>query len=265
MFPTRILARPTDLLKCNLNMLGINKHGLILCAILFCCMALFVSCEKDDDDDEIEEIETGTLTDVDGNTYRTVKIGAQWWMAENLKVTHYRNGEPIPEALTNSQWSNANDAYCLYDNNTSAPGLLYNYQALISPKTIAPEGWHIPSDEEWKQLEIAIGMSGTQADLLGWRGSDEAEKLKLKGTEGWVIFQDLWPTNKYGFSAEAGSCRLFNGKLGSPGLQYTGFWWTSTSHSSDKAWFRYLDYKKTEVFRSYDYKQSGFSIRCVKD
>lgn len=99
------------------------------------------------------QLETGKVTDIDGNTYKTVKIGNQWWIAENLKVTHYRNGDAIPEVTDNEQWKNLNSgAYCAYDNNESNAavyGYLYNWYAMNDSRNIAPEGWYVPSDEEW--------------------------------------------------------------------------------------------------------------------
>lgn len=93
---------------------------------------------------------TGTVTDVDGNVYNTIQIGNQWWMAENLKVTHYRNGEAIPNVTSDSEWSNlTTGAYCSYDNNNSfieTYGLLYNWYAVDDARDLAPEGWHIPTD-----------------------------------------------------------------------------------------------------------------------
>ncbi|MCK4448089.1 MAG: fibrobacter succinogenes major paralogous domain-containing protein, partial [Candidatus Marinimicrobia bacterium] len=133
--------------------------------------------------------ETGTVTDIDGNTYQTVKIGDQWWMAENLKVTHYRNGDPIPNVTDNTDWSNlTTGAYCNYDNNASyvtTYGRLYNWYTVNDSRYIAPSGWHVPTDEELKELEMYLGMSQSQADYTGYRGTDEGGKLKETGTTHW--------------------------------------------------------------------------------
>ncbi len=218
-------------------------------------------------------IEYGTVTDVDNNVYRTVKIGNQWWMAENLKVKHYRNGLAIAPVLgtdPDSSWANKKTgAYCKYfndDNNAKQYGLLYNWYAAIDTGKIAPAGWHIPSDDEWKQLETHLGMSQADASGVNWRGGHEADKMKVASPQGWTQFQDIWSNNESGFSALAGSCRLFNGIWGDPGAGAMGFWWASSSHpNNDQAWYRYLDYKKTNVFRYYGPKTYGMSIRCVKD
>ncbi|MFQ5629021.1 MAG: fibrobacter succinogenes major paralogous domain-containing protein [bacterium] len=108
------------------------------------------------------------VTDIDGNSYRAVKIGDQWWMAENLRVTRYRNGDAIPNITDNKAWSQlTTGALCNYDNDPEKAaiyGLLYTWYAVIDSRGIAPEGWHVPSDEEWKQLEISLGMSESEAN-----------------------------------------------------------------------------------------------------
>lgn len=118
-----------------------------------------------------------TVTDIDGNTYKTIQIGNQRWMAENLKVTRYRNGTAIPTVTSNTDWFNlTTGAYCNYDNSTSDAaiyGRLYNWYAVNDSRNIAPTGWHVPSDEEWKTLEKYLGMSQSEADDTGWRGTNE--------------------------------------------------------------------------------------------
>jgi len=101
---------------------------------------------------------TGTVTDIDGNVYKTVKIGSQWWTAENLKVTHYNNGDSlINETVIRTWYDLTVGAYCSYDhdsNNAAIYGYLYNWYAVGDDRNLAPAGWHVPTDEEWKQLEM---------------------------------------------------------------------------------------------------------------
>jgi uncharacterized protein (TIGR02145 family) len=231
-------------------------------------LALTIGCNKNDDEKPVI-IETGTMTDIDGNIYKTVKIGNQWCMAENLDVTHYRNGDLIPELSDSADWvSQTTGAYCIYDNGAGgliAPGLLYSWSVISNPSIVAPAGWHIPSDDEWKQLEKTLGMSQQEADKFSWRGSDQADKLKSNDQNDWSEFGDVFSTNESGFTALAGSCRLFNSNWGDPGLKNTGFWWTSTSFDVSEAIYRYLDYKNSNVFRSHTDQHYGFSIRCVRD
>lgn len=212
--------------------------------------------------------ETGTLTDVENNIYKTVKIGNKWWMAEDLKVTKYRNGNSILKSQSDSsQWSNDTlGEYCdILDNNQNAIGQLYNWHAINNSNNLAPEGWHVPSDDEWKELEMYLGMNQNDADKTGWRGTDEGEKLKIAAPEGWIAYENVWGTNESGFTAIANGCRLYNNVWGYPGIKATGFWWSATNHPEEEAWYRYLDYKTSNIFRSHCSKNYGYSIRCVKD
>jgi uncharacterized protein (TIGR02145 family) len=245
-----------------------SRRFILLIATSFIAVA---GCKKEENE-TIVNPETGTMTDVEGNIYKTVKIGSQWWMAENLKTTKYRNGFLIP--LINStditEWKNSTSAaYCFYGTTNSENhqryGFLYNWYVLSDTSNIAPAGWHVPTDEEWKEMERQVGMSSSEADKSGWRGTHEGEKLKIEGTEDWSSYQDMWPTNKSGFSALSGNCRVFNGEMGAPsGFKQTGFWWTISSIDSI-ATYRYLDYKNAKVFRGTCSKNYGFSLRCVKD
>lgn len=228
-------------------------------------LAMVISSCKEDEQ-PVPALETGSLTDIDGNIYKTVKIGNQWWMAENLKVSRYSDGSVLPFVQDPVVgWATSSDAYCIYSNAQSVTGFLYNWNAVSNPAKLAPIGWHIPTDEEWKQLELQLGMSDGQANGTGWRGSVEGEKLKMEGNSGWVFYENVWNTNESGFAAEAGSCMLFNGKSGDPGLQYNGFWWSASEHSSTDSWYRHMDYKERRVFRFYGQKKYGFSVRCIKD
>lgn len=207
--------------------------------------------------------ETSTLTDIDGNIYQTVKIVDQWWMAENLKVTHYRNGEAIPNVIGNTEWSNlSNGAYCSYANNNSkinTYGLLYNWYAVDDSRGLAPAGWHVPTDEEWKQLEMYLGMSQSDANDDGFRGTYEGNKLKA--TSGWNSGGN--GTNSSGFSALPGGYRYGNGSFYAVGNG--GYLWSSSEFNSDNAWYRQLHYASSGILRYNDYKPYGLSVRCVKD
>ncbi|MBL0095387.1 MAG: fibrobacter succinogenes major paralogous domain-containing protein [Bacteroidetes bacterium] len=220
-----------------------------------------------DDDETTPMLETGTMIDVDGNIYKTVLIGGKWWMAENLRVKHYRDGQAVNELVEDTTWSQGAAAYSVHPDATTAMGYLYNWEAVSNTAGLAPDGWHIATDEEWKQLESAVGMESSEIVKTGWRGSIEGDALKAEGTDNWNRFDPVWATNSSGFTALSGSCRLYNGKFGYPGRLYTGFWWTASENIADnsKAWYRYLDYKTSEVFRQYLQKEYGMSVRCVKD
>jgi len=259
-------------LNLSSNNIPVKTHKLFYrtcCFLLIAGVFLTASSCKKSDNPVVSE--TGTMTDVEGNVYKTVKIGNQWWMAENLKVKSYRNGvslqNRISQTSTPADWNaSTTGAYTQYDQGTNPPGLLYNGYAVHDSNNIAPAGWHIPSDEEWKTLETIIGMSRENADKSGWRGSNEGDKLKTAGTQYWQPYESVWATNDGGFCATAGGSRIFDGLYSTPsGIVFMGFWWTSTMNQDNETWYRYLDYKKSGVFRSHESNSYGFSIRCVKD
>jgi len=207
-----------------------------------------------------------TVTDYDGNVYQTVLIGDQCWMMENLKVTHYRNGDPIPHVTDGGTWSGlSSGAYCEYDNDPShvpTYGRLYNWYAVDDSRGLAPEGWHVPSDDEWKQLEMYLGMSQAEADAYGWRGTDEGGKLKESGTTHWNPPNE-GATNESGFSALPGGYRGSGGNFGSMGVY--AYFWSFTELDSNYSWYRGLSYGLSQGDRVSYSKQYGFSVRCVRD
>jgi uncharacterized protein (TIGR02145 family) len=229
-----------------------------------CIIFLFahlISCKKEKE--EKKEIETSTVSDVEGNVYKTVKIGDQWWMAENLKVTKYNDGSLIAEVLDSENdtvWSNKTEG-ALYFNEINS-SVLYNGLVLKDSRKVAPSGWHIPSDEEWKTLEKTMGMSSDEVEKTAWRGTNVGNKMTIKSSVGWPSASVLYGTNDFGFSAIPGGCVVYDGYKNKQGSM--AFWWSSTSINDD-FWYRYLDYQKSDVFRQHAYKKYGFNIRCIKD
>jgi uncharacterized protein (TIGR02145 family) len=221
-------------------------------ALLSLLMIVAGSCK---DEPEPLIIPPNCIADIDRNIYKTVTIGSQVWMAENLKVTHYRNGDQITSSKGLS-WPNTEEgAYCeLNDHrgNIETFGLLYNGYAVMDSRKIAPEGWHIPSDAEWL---ILIDYLGGQMVAGG----------KLKDTSISWIQPNIGATNESGFTALPGGYRTFY-------LEYkeayiSGYWWSSTEYDSESIYFFYLrnSYPYTGGMTSWHYKQVGFSVRCVKD
>jgi len=248
------------------------KLHYIIIAVSLIILFSSSSCKKKSEDPAT--IEKGIVTDVNGYVYNTVKIGNQWWMAEDLRTSKYRDSSfitSVPAPPIDTTWKHyTTGAYTNYLNNQGIViGRFYNWYAISDPKGLAPKGWHIPNDAEWKELEKHLGMSADEADKTSWRGTHEAEKLKvIKGTiNGWADYGNIWTTNETGFSAMPLGCRMFDGSWGDPGISATGFWWSASSseEQSNKAWYRYLDYKNTNIFRYYGPKTYGFSVRCVKD
>ena len=226
-----------------------------------------------------------TVTDYDGNNYNTALIGTQCWMAENLATTHYASGTAIPNVLSNNSWSNlvdynSDDAYCYYDNSSSNAniyGALYTWAATMGDNAVSsnsnpsgvqgacPTGWHLPSDNEWKQLEMQLGMSQSESDTTGWRGTDQGSQLAGDSSlwySGNLVNNINFGTS--GFTALPGGYRSSNnGSFFSLGNH--GIWWSSTESNSSSAWIRLLNYNLSEVYRDYGYKSIGYSIRCTKD
>ena len=208
-----------------------------------------------------------TITDIDGNIYQTIKIGNQWWMTENLKVTRYRNGDTIPNVWDDFKWDQlSTGAYCAYDNNQKNAdiyGYLYNWHAAHDSRKIAPDGWHVPTDQDWMELEISLGMSRSEANETGYRNAEVGRMLKDSENEYWKL-EGSAGTNKSGFSAiPAGYRDEFSGKFNDIRAN-TGFW-TFDQYDSSHAWGRYLKGQFPQLYRYCFFKDLGFSIRCVRD
>ena len=201
------------------------------------------------------------VTDYDGNVYNTVIIGKQIWMAENLKATHYRNGDPIIHAKDDHHWwevrLSEKGAYCNYnndENNGAIYGRLYNQYAVTDSRGICPTGWHIPISAEWKILETFLGGNS----VVGG-------KMKEAGTNHWKS-PNTGATNESGFSALPGGVRDRTGHFG--GIGFTGYFWSSgwTSLSGTDAIYLWLiNYSPISVNKNAYSEANGFSVRCIKD
>jgi uncharacterized protein (TIGR02145 family) len=201
-----------------------------------------------------------------------VKIGSQIWMCKNLDVDHYRNGDPIPEVKDPEQWSNlTTGAWCYYDNDSAMGniyGKLYNWYAVNDPRGLAPEGWLVPSENDWKILELFIGLNASETNEFGWRGNDLGSKLKESGTTHWIS-PNTSASNETGFSALPCGYRGGYSSGYSSGsfdyIDYYGLWWSAEDHDSESAYHRHLSYNSSKICRDYTNKVFGFSVRCVKD
>ena len=190
--------------------------------------------------DVSSENPSGTVTDPrDGQTYTTVTYGNQIWFAENL---NYETG---------TSWCYEDDPA-----NGDIYGRLYEWNTAV---TACPDGWHLPSDNEWKILEMYLGMSQTEADAMFSRGTDEGEKMK--SISGWA--NDGNGTNISGFNALPGGHRSNNGLF--MGQTYSALWWTSTEYGGGNAWYRSVSNEDGKVTRMRLYESFGYSIRCIKD
>ncbi len=201
--------------------------------------------------------DAGTVTDIDGNTYRTIKIGDQVWMATNLKVTHYNNGDPIPHITDSSQWRKlTTGAWSAYDNdkkNIALYGLLYNWHTLADRRKLAPKGWHIPTDAEWRILMKALGG----AEVAGGKMKAGKEQYWQKA----VINEDHHLVN---FGALPGGGRNNNGIDDNAGSLAT--WWSATTEAyADFAVTYNITSDKAALMPDTDDRACGFSIRCIKN
>ncbi len=198
-----------------------------------------------------------TVNDYDGNVYDTVIIGSQVWLKENLKVTHYSNGIPIPNVTGNSAWANlATGARCYYNNDSSAfdsvYGPLYNWYAVNDTSNICPSGWHVSTNAEWTEAEIYLGGTGIAGG-----------KMKEAGTAHWLS-PNTGATNSSGFTGLPGGMRdPINNDFRT--IQENGLWWTATAYNGSMAWSTYLWYLNAGVDHNPGTKKYGFSVRCVKD
>ena len=201
--------------------------------------------------------ETGkTFTDSrNGKLIKSTKIANQTWMVENLDVDKFRDGSVIPEARTAEQWNAAGDqhlaAWCYFDNNPENGkkyGRMYNYFAIMDPRGLAPQGWHVPSDVEWTTLTDSL------------KGLSVAGK-KMKASNGWDIGNG---SNDGDFAGLPGGylyCRNMSFKY----LGTGGYWWTTTESSIGAAYYRGLT-KDSDAQSRYDsWQVDGMSVRCIKD
>lgn len=207
-----------------------------------------------------------TVTDVDGNVYRTIAIGNQIWMVENLKVTHFNDGTSIDNVSAGSWAGHFGAAYCDYQDNPSWSaqyGRLYNWAAVVDTKGLAPDGWRVADDADWKLLEMTLGMMSNEANLLNWRGTYEGGKLKEKGITHWVT-PNTGATDEAGFTALPGGLRAADGSHSSVNLG--GWFWSSTIVTGQEtdAWMRWLASDRADIFRHHYPKGSGLSVRCIK-
>ncbi|MCX6155993.1 MAG: C39 family peptidase [Candidatus Kapabacteria bacterium] len=202
-----------------------------------------------------------------------VTIGSQTWTTKNLDVAYYRDGTVIPEIQDQTLWANATDgAWCYYNNdpaNGAIYGKLYNWYAVNSPHGLAPTGYHVASDDEWKTMEKYLGMTQAQADAIipGGRGTDQGGQLKKTGTieagNGLWHSPNAGATNSSGFSILPDGWRADDGTM--LYLNYYANFWTSTEGDINSAYRRYFFYDNSKIDRDKVAKRNALSVRLVKD
>jgi uncharacterized protein (TIGR02145 family) len=211
----------------------------------------------------------GFVEDIEGNKYKTIKIGAQVWMAENLRTTMYNNGSAIPKVTDPTAWSIlTTPAFTWFRNdstlNAKLYGALYNYH-VVSEANVCPVNWHVPTDSEWSVLSSFLIDNG-----FGYQGSGSNIGKSMASTFNWFRYgiadesvgKELWSNNRSGFSGLPGGFRIDYGVYDrSP---QSGYWWSSTENNLN-AWFRSLNYYDGNFDRDSYNKGCGLSVRCLKD
>ncbi len=197
---------------------------------------------------------TIAVTDIDGNTYSGIQIENQFWLSENLNVSKYRNGDEIPEVKDKKEWKKlTTGAWCYYENNAengAIYGKLYNWYAVNDPRGLAPEGYHIPSHDEWETLVANLGGD------YGAGG-----KMKEKGTVHWNSPNEK-ATNQSGFTALPAG-RRWEDNFDKKGE--TGAFWSISEYNSELGKEREINNRLKNVILSYSQKRKGSSVRCLKD
>ncbi len=233
-------------------------------------------------------IQANALTDADGKSYSAVKIGTQVWMSENLAylLEVHSNSEFVD--FTGATTASDSIRYGVYvyngtdvtaakaEANYSTYGVLYNWYAAMAGASssdanpsavqgVCPTGWHLPSDAEWKTLEMELGMTQDDADKAGFRGTNKGSQLAGNS--------DLWDSGNLEENSEFGTSGFLalpdgfrdysNGTFRNQ--RSNGGWWISTQGNSSYAFYRYLNYDFNTIYRGYGNKPFGFSVRCLRD
>ncbi len=258
--------------------------------MLFVLLAgmFFLGCQKDDNNNNTTSVTAhscgatnvhnpnltyGTLKDIDGNSYKTIQIGTQTWMAENLKTTKYRNSVSIPIITDNYQWgTNKTGACCSIENNPEKDcpyGKLYNWYAANNSNQICPDGWHVPTNTDWRTLISYIDPLFIPNPEPMTSSSIAGVKLKSIGTSYWLNAgapASEIGTNTTGFSGLPAGDRQ---GVGTSFVGYLGTWWSGTvyrTNSDSSLWVCSLaNYSKEINLGSGKFSQIGYSIRCIKD
>ncbi len=249
-----------------------------------------VGCSDDDDTKpKYDIIYGGGVTDIDGNEYATVIIGNQEWTAENLRVTRYNNEDDIPTGLSDEDWGNTTDgAYAIYDYNhfnadginspeemVAAYGKLYNFYAVDDERGLCPEGWHVPSDDDWTQLVNYVVAQGfpnisNASPIVAGNALKSCRQVDspLGGCNTsehprWEWTSKHHGFDEFGFSALPGGSRYSSGSYGNIGQ--TGDWWESLESSSSFVSSRFMLSNYGDMGRFRSFRGYGHSVRCLRD
>jgi len=244
-------------------------------ALFFFILYLLTSCKDDEDTTPtVVDKNYGTpcegvpTVDYGGQVYNTVKIGDQCWLRENLNIGTMLNSS---DTLRNNDTI---EKYCYQNEITNCDkfGGMYTWNELMNyvdtiPQGICPEGWHVPSDSDWKILEGTLdslyAVNDTVWDTTGWRGYNVGGIMKKMGSDDWY-YPNVGAKNTFGFSAVPGGIRYFEEKTFDKVLA-ANYLWTSTKKEDSDAWFRLLSYGHADIKRSFTNTENAFSVRCIKN
>jgi uncharacterized protein (TIGR02145 family) len=253
------------ILKINLQLIEMKTKTVFFGALIAALALSSCTQESNSVNDWLNpNLSYGSVSDQDGNTYATIVIGNQEWMAENLRTTKFCNGVPIPNVTDRNHWGSLNtSAWVYYDNDNQYDipyGKLYNWYAANDLRNICPCGWHVPSDAEWTVLINYLdnnSLNGKSAIVGGW--------MKSMGTQYWQS-PNAGATNQSGFSGLPGGWRIGTGtNKGFTDIGLLTIWWSTTEYSSNSAWTRQIGHNFEGLYREKPSKKNGFSVRCVKD
>jgi uncharacterized protein (TIGR02145 family) len=242
----------------QISIIFVKKNNMKISLIIFLFTMVLFSCKKEKKEESnkpiIEEPELTDINDIEGNNYKTVKIGDQIWMAENLKTTKYSNGVQIAVVTNEVDWANTlSGAVCYFDNNSTYQnphGMLYNAYVIDTVLNVCPTGWHLPSKDEFTIL----------SDYLG---GEFVAGSKMKSST--AIFKPFFVangTNSSGFNGLPSGSRYIDGNFALK--DSFGLFWSSTDFSSIKMNYVSLSSEDNLQFSS-ALNNNGFSIRCIKD
>jgi uncharacterized protein (TIGR02145 family) len=255
---------------------NINKWIYFL--LFFGAVTFIAACEKDDNSDPEEE--EGTVTDVDGNIYKTVTLGEQEWMAENLKTTKYSDGTPILfPGDDNQAWiSNTNGAYAWHSNNEANKdlyGALYNWYTLQNPAGLCPAGWRVPTSQDYADLitylnaEYTLTNNTDDVNSVGNHlkscrmvNSPLGDECNTSEHPRWNNHSTSIGTDRFEFAVLPAGNRVSDGRYS--GMGAYAFLWTSTSSTTEDANRYSLNYNRNRMMPGTISKLEGHSVRCIK-
>ncbi len=261
-------------------------------AVILISMFVIAGCSNDNDNAEPDDEIPVKVTDIDGNEYSTIKIGNQIWITENLRVSRYNNGDPIPTGLSDSAWSNTTEgAYAVYPHTggfaeddiegiysdaemVDAYGKLYNWYAVNDQRGLCPAGWRVPGDGEWAYLVNHLAVQGFPNEMDNPNGAANALKSCRQDDSPWegcgTSEHPRWSSDgthhgfdEFGFSALPGGYRTSSWSFDRLGTG--GYWWTSVQYYSSPtlAWSWSMGHFAGHVYRGSNKKTNGYSVRCI--